>query len=410
MSYTNDKASYFLSENERKGMSMRTIRFNRPFYGDHWQQFALEKLEQHHHENAQFELELRHLMIEHLQLSSNQRMVLTQSATHALEIMALALGLGPGDEVILPSYTYAATANAFARCGAQLVFADVHPDTVNIHPEIVADLISPKTKAIVPIHYGGYAADMKGFEALIKGTGIHLLEDAAHGVGASYAGMPLGTLGTMGCLSFHHTKNLTSGGFGGCLYIREAAETHLNVVHEILYQGTDQWAFHQGKVDHYRWNRLGGEYAMQPYNRAMFSLALPHVATITQKRKALAERYDALIKTHLSVEVSSGRIHLPFKINDADENGHIFYLRLETAQEREKLQTYLMNRGVAAYTHYEPLHLSGAGKRYGTFKGAMTGTRKVSEGLLRLPMFFELTEDEQEYVVECLRDFYRSEG
>ena len=389
---------------------MRTIRFNQPFYCDDWQQLALGKLEQQHHEDTQFEHELRHLMLDHLHLLGNQQLVLTQSATHALEIMALALGLGPGDEVILPSYTYAATANAFARCGAQLVFADVRPDTVNIHPETVADLITPKTKAIVPIHYGGYAADMNGFKALIKGTGIHLLEDAAHGVGASYAGMPLGTIGTMGCLSFHHTKNLTSGGFGGCLYIHEEEETLHHVVQEVLYQGTDQWAFHQGKVDHYRWNRLGGEYAMQPYNRAMLSLALPHVATITQKRKALTERYRTLIKTHLSSELSSGRIQLPVKIDDADENGHIYYLRLETALERETLQTYLAKRGISAYTHYEPLHLSSAGKRYGTFKGDMVGTKKVSEGLLRLPMFFDLTEDEQEIVVACLKAYFRLES
>ena len=388
------------------------IPFNKPYIEVNTTSEVMQALSQDYLGSAALNQALRNRFLKELNLSDTQQLYFTQSATQALEIMALTLNLKPDDEVILPSYTYAATANAFAKVGAKLVFADVCPDTVNIHPKTVEDLMTARTKAILPIHYGGYAADMDAFQKVVDGTDIQLLEDAAHGIGSTYKHQALGTIGTMGCLSFHHTKNISSGGWGGCLYVNpelshSIAHCDSPIIEEIMEQGTDKRAFLKGQISNYKWNRLGGEYEMQPYNKIALNFAIANLNQITQKRKQLSERYLQLLMDGLALELSEGMIRLPSKIDGASENGHIFYIIVHSLKERQGLQTHLLNNGISAYTHYEPLHVSKAGLAYGTFQGQMKGTQLISDGLLRLPMFYELTEREQEYIVSQIVTYFK---
>lgn len=345
----------------------------------------------------------------HAKIEDTMRLYFTQSATQALEIMAMSLGLGEGDEVIMPSYTYAATANAFARLGVKIVFADMEVGTMNLSAATVEPLISDRTKAVVPIHYGGNAADLDALMTLSKTYGFLVLEDAAHGIGATYQNRPLGTIGHMGCLSFHHTKNITSGGSGGVLMVNTKAirtSKLLTMIDEIYQQGTNRHAFLKGEVNHYHWQRLGGEFEMSAYSKAFLTQALPHVGDVTEKRRVLWNRYATEIGESLIRHRLVDQIQLPKVIEKTAGNGHIFQMVFETTERRDAFSAWMSMQGIDVYTHYEPLHLSMAGKRYGVTRRVLDETRKVSNGLIRLPLYEALTLEAQDRILEAIDQFF----
>lgn len=323
-----------------------------------------------------------------------------QSATSALEVMALAMEIRPGDEIILPSFTYAATANAFARQGARLVFVDIEKDTLNIDPAAVERAVTPRTRGIIPIHYGGISADMGELRRIADSCGAMLLEDASHGIGAAYEGMALGTMGDFGCLSFHHSKNLTAGGSGGCLFVNR--EEYQGIIDEIMNQGTNRTAFLSGSVDAYRWQRIGGEYQMSNYAMAFLAEAMKELTSVTTMRQVLWNRYaDALRPME-----EKGCFRIAKLPPYARTNGHIFYLLLPSGTAREELKRFLNGRKIEAFSHYEPLHDTVIGRLVGEERGTMEVTNAVAEGILRLPMHCNLTEGSQDRVIDAVHDYF----
>lgn len=324
------------------------------------------------------------------------QLILVNSATSALEIMALSMDIKHGDEIIMPSFTYAATANAFARAGAKIVFVDIEDHTLNIDPDEVEKALTSKTRAIIPIHYGGVSADMERLADLASNCGAFLLEDAAHGIGAFYKDKPLGTLGNMGCISFHPTKNISCGS-GGVLIVNDSR--HKTTTEEILHQGTNRLAFNRGKVSQYTWQRLGGEFSIHPYAKPVLNQSMKDLDLITEKRIAdWHGYYDRLLDLE-----KRGVLKLPTVPDYAKINGHIFYVLVEN---RESLETFLLGKGIEAYSHYEPLHATGIGRTVGCAPGNMAKTNRNSRQVLRLPMFYDLKQEELEFVVDRLYDFF----
>lgn len=334
-----------------------------------------------------------------LNIPKSTSIFLLQSATQALEVMALSLELCAGDEIIMPSYTYVATANAFAKTGAQIVFADIEPNTLNICAETIAPLLNSKTKAVVPIHYGGMGADLQGIKALIGPSRITLLEDAAHGVDSVYHDRALGTIGDMGCISFHATKNIHAGGSGGVLLVND--NDYKSIATETIDQGTNRSAFFEGKVPSYQWERLGGAYEMSPYSLAFLNGALQEVKWVTAYRQALWMRYYEALKP---LELS-GFLTLR---HTGPANAHIFYMILNEKSWRVGLQSFLARHHIEAFTHYEPLHLSKAGFKYGKIVTQLKETEHVAEGLLRLPLYNNLSFNQQDRVIELVIEFFRT--
>lgn len=329
----------------------------------------------------------------------------TQSATQALEMMALSLNLTSEDEIILPSFTYAATANAFARTGAKLVFADIEKETMNISSQTVSPLISKYTKAIIPIHYGGCSADMQGLKHLITGRDIYLLEDAAHGIGSFYKGKALGTIGDMGCVSFHHTKNIHAAGSGGVLYINRDHKALINKCDQIYHQGTNRLDFFRGSSSQYTWHTLGGEYQMSNFNAAYLLESLKYIENVTEKRKKLFDRYKEALMFYK--DMWADQMNLCDIVEGANINGHIFPIVLNNIETRENLKRNLNEKGIEVVTHYEPLHQSVAGKRYGITRSNMEGTEYARNGLLRLPIYYSMTENEQNRVIDGILNFFK---
>ncbi len=326
----------------------------------------------------------------------------TASATNALEVMALALELKPGDEVIMPSFTYAATANAFARQGVKIVFADIEPRTLNIDPKSVEDHMTRHTKAIIPIHYGGVSADV---DALLKLTSqrVVLLEDAAHGIGARYKGRPLGTFGAFGCHSFHVTKNITSAGAGGSLLMNENLDKRR--IHEIIHQGNNVEAFYANEVNAYSWQRIGGAFEMPQYAMQHLYEALLNLDKVTEKRRAIWQSYHEFFNPYAQKE----RVTIASVPEEAHYNGHIYYVLLRSHGERDALKAYLLSKGIESASHYEPLHTSKAFQRLGYGSSALPRTVDISQRLLRLPIFYHMTEEQLAYVLNALEAFFKGE-
>ena len=322
-----------------------------------------------------------------------------QSATAALEVMALAMDFKPEDEVIIPSFTYPATANAFQRAGATIVFADIEPDTCNLDPKSVERAITGKTRAIVPIHYGGVAADMQSLPELDKASGTVLLEDAAHCIGASYKGKPLGTFGDMGAVSFHCSKNITAAGSGGCLFVGD--EGYREKVSEIIFQGTDRVAYREGRVSSYRWKRPGGEYQMPAFSMAYLEASLGRLSQVTDRRRELWLRYHS----QLSQLEAVGYLRLCRVPKDAEINGHVFYVLLNDRNERDNLKAYLHVHRIEALTHYEPLHDTSIGRSAGRCEGDMSVTNRVAGRLLRLPMHMGLKDEDIDRVCSAIDEY-----
>ena len=325
---------------------------------------------------------------------------LTPSATDALEMCALLLEIQEGDEVIMPSYTFVSTANAFVLRGATIKFIDIHPDDMNLDEDLIEGAITEKTKAIVVVHYGGVACNMDAISALAKRYGLYIIEDAAQGIEAFYNDRPLGAIGDLSVYSFHETKNLTSGGEGGALLINN--EKFLQRAEIIREKGTNRHAFFRGEVDKYSWVDIGGSYLMNDLSAAYLYAQLRNIEKITQKRQKLWHMYEKGLQNLQN----KGYIELPKIPYYAKHNAHLFYIKTPTIHTRTHLLAYLREYNIYATFHYVPLHSSTAGQKYGNFHGVDTHTTQESEKILRLPMHYALDEQQISHVINTIKRFY----
>jgi dTDP-4-amino-4,6-dideoxygalactose transaminase len=322
--------------------------------------------------------------------------LLTHSCTGALELSALLLEIEPGDEVVMPSFTFVSTATAFALRGAVPVFVDVREDTLNIDEAEVEDALTARTRAIVAVHYAGVPCELDTLTAIAGGHGIPLVEDAAHALGSTYRGKPAGSFGALAALSFHETKNLTAGEGGALLINEPALEERATTLRD---KGTDRRRFVLGDVDRYTWVDLGSSYGLSDLNAAFLWAQLEHADEVDADRLRTWQRYHDALEPLENV----GRLRRPVVPPGCEHNGHLYYVLLESGDERAPTIERLGDRGVNAVFHYSPLHLSAAGRRYGRAHGSLERTTSASERLLRLPLWFGMTEAEVGQVVDGLQ-------
>jgi dTDP-4-amino-4,6-dideoxygalactose transaminase len=334
--------------------------------------------------------------------TGSHKALLTHSCTAALEMSALLLNVQAGDEVILPSYTFVSTANAFVLRGAVPVFVDIRPDTLNLDERLIESAITPKTKAIVPVHYAGVACEMDAIMEIARRHSLKVVEDAAQGVMSNYKGRALGSIGDLGAFSFHETKNLISGE-GGALLVNDP---ELAVRAEIIREkGTDRSRFFRGEVDKYTWQEVGSSFLPGELIAAFLWAQLEEAEQITRKRLASWHQYHELLA---SLEIQ-GYLRRPIIPEACKQNAHMYYLLLNDKVDRQKLLDELRRHDINAVFHYVPLHLSPAGKHYGRTHGGLNHTEKLSERLIRLPLWFGITPTMQEMVVEIISKFLQSQ-
>ncbi len=332
--------------------------------------------------------------------TSAKKVLLTTSCTHALEMAAILCNIKPGDEVIMPSYTFVSTADAFVARGATAVFVDIRPDTMNIDENLIQNAITKKTKAIVPVHYAGVGCEMDKILDIAKAHGLFVVEDAAQGVNAFYKDKVLGTLGDFGCYSFHETKNYSMGE-GGALLIKD--EKNIEQAEIIREKGTNRSKFFRGQIDKYTWVDYGSSYLPSDMNAAYLWAQLECFDDINENRlKSWHGYYQALKPLQ-----DNGKIQLPFVPDECRHNAHMFYIKAKNLEERTRLIAFLKENGITASFHYIPLHSAPAGKKYGRFSEEDRFTTKESERLLRLPMYYGLTEEDREYVCDKITQFYK---
>ena len=333
--------------------------------------------------------------------TKSPKCLLTTSCTHALEMAALLAGIKPGDEVILPSYTFVSTADAFVLRGAVPVFVDIRPDTMNIDETLIEAAITDKTKAIAPVHYAGVACEMDKIMEIAEKYGLKVIEDAAQGVMSTYKGKALGTIGDYGCYSFHETKNYSMGE-GGAILIRDPENVEdAEIIRE---KGTDRSKFFRGQVDKYTWVNFGSSYLPSDMNAAYLYAQLEMADEINDARLACWNRYYE----NLSPLAEAGHIELPTVPEGCVHNAHMFYIKAADLSVRTELITYLKERDVYSVFHYIPLHSAPAGIKFGRFHGEDKYTTRESERLLRLPMFYGLTLAQVDYICEQVKSFYES--
>lgn len=326
--------------------------------------------------------------------------LITTSCSAALDMTAVLTEVGPGDEVILPSYTFVSTANAFVMRGAELVFVDIRPDTQNIDEKLIEEAITDRTKVIVPVHYAGVGCEMDTIMDIAKRHELKVVEDAAQGVMATYKGKALGSIGDYGCFSFHETKNYSMGE-GGALLIRD--EEAIDKAEIIREKGTDRSRFLKGQVDKYTWVDKGSSYLQSDINCAYLWSQLEVADRINDDRRASWAAYYEQLKP-LAEE---GYIQLPYVPEECEHNAHMFYIKVKDIEERGRLITYLKENDIYAVFHYVPLHSAPAGSRFGRFYGEDRYTTDTYERLLRLPMYYGLGEDNVTKVCEQINSFYK---
>lgn len=325
--------------------------------------------------------------------------LLTTSCTHALEMAALLSDIKEGDEVIMPSYTFVSTADAFVLRGARIVFVDIRPDTMNIDEKKIRAAITEKTKGIVVVHYAGVGCEMDEIMAIAKEHNLFVVEDAAQAIMAEYKGKALGTFGEFGCFSFHETKNYSMGE-GGALLIRD--EKYVEAAEIIREKGTDRSKYWRGQIDKYTWQDYGSSYLPSDMNAAYLWAQLELADEINEKRLSIWNRYDEALRP---LE-KKGILELPVVPDYCKHNAHMYYIKAKDLEERTALIEFLKENGIVAPFHYVPLHSSPAGKKFGRFCGEDEFTTKESERLLRLPMYYTLLDEQVEYVIGKVKEFY----
>jgi dTDP-4-amino-4,6-dideoxygalactose transaminase len=326
------------------------------------------------------------------------RALLTPSCTAALEMAAILSGVRPGDEVIMPSYTFPSTANAFVLRGATPVFVDIKPQTFNINGEIIEAAITPHTRAVVVVHYGGFACDMDPIMAVANRHGLRVIEDAAQALMARYKGRYLGTIGDFGCISFHETKNIHCGEGGALLINDRSAIERAEIIRE---KGTNRLQFIRGEVDKYGWVDIGSSYLPSELNAAFLLAQLEQAPLITESRRLRWQTYFQWLEPL----AEGGTIEIRSMPTQFEHNGHLFYLKLRDRTHRDAMIAHLKKMGIAATFHYTPLHSASAGTRYGRFHGADEWTTRESNRLVRLPLYHSLTSTEQDTILNAVYEF-----
>lgn len=331
---------------------------------------------------------------------SVQKALLTPSCTAALEMAALLLDIQPGDEVIMPSYTFVSTANAFALRGAKIIFVDIRPDTMNIDEQKIEEAITDNTKAIVPVHYAGVACEMDTIMDIASRHGLFVVEDAAQGVMSTYKGRALGSIGHLGCFSFHETKNYTSGGEGGALLVND--KRFVERAEVIREKGTNRSQFLRGQIDKYTWRDIGSSFLPSELQAAYLFAQLEAAELINEKRLALWQQY------HESFAILGDKITRPYIPRECEHNAHMYYLRLPTNAKRDEFIAMMKSHQIQTQFHYIPLHSSPAGLKYGRFFGVDQFTTSESEKLVRMPLWFNLEHSDAELIIdktiETIRD------
>ena len=328
------------------------------------------------------------------------KVMLTTSCTHALEMSAILADIKPGDEVIMPSFTFVSTADAFVGRGAKAVFVDIRPDTMNIDETLIEAAITEKTKAIVPVHYAGVSCEMDTIMDIARRHNLKVIEDAAQGVMSKYKGRFLGTIGDYGCYSFHETKNYSMGEGGAIVINHEDMIEKAEIIRE---KGTNRSKFFRGQIDKYTWVVYGSSYLPSDMNAAYLYAQLMKADEIFDNRMAIWNRYNEELK-ELADE---GLIELPVIPDECEHNAHMFYFKARNFEERTKLLSFMKENDVLAIFHYIPLHTAPAGLKYGVFSGEDKYTTVESERLARLPMYYGLTESDQTKVIETVKKFYK---
>ncbi|MBU1404831.1 MAG: dTDP-4-amino-4,6-dideoxygalactose transaminase [Proteobacteria bacterium] len=328
-----------------------------------------------------------------------RKTLLTPSCTHALEMAAILIGIQPGDEVIMPSYTFVSTANAFALRGARIVFVDIRPDTMNIDETRIEAAITPQTKAIVPVHYAGVGCEMDTIMTLAEKYGLFVIEDSAQGMMSRYKGRPLGTIGHLGSYSFHETKNYTSGGEGGLLIINDSRFTERAEI--IREKGTNRSQFFRGMVDKYSWVDIGSSYLPCELQAAYLWGQLEVAEDINANRLTSWRAY----RDTLAPLAAAGVIELPVVPETCQHNAHMFYLLVKDLEERTALLDLFKQYVIWAVFHYVPLHSAPAGLKYGRFSGRDIHTTSQSERLIRLPLYYGITTEEVDTVCEKITEW-----
>lgn len=328
------------------------------------------------------------------------KVLLTTSCTHATEMAALLCDIQPGDEVIMPSYTFVSTADAFVLRGATVVFVDIRPDTMNIDEGLIEDAITERTKAIVPVHYAGVACEMDTIMDIAQRHDLKVVEDAAQGVMSTYKGKSLGTIGDYGCYSFHETKNYSMGE-GGALLIHDASKIEdAEIIRE---KGTNRSKFFRGQIDKYTWMNVGSSYLPSELNAAYLWAQLEQAEQINDRRLAIWNHYNEELECLEKQEY----IRRPVIPDGCTHNAHMFYIKAKDLDTRTRLITFLKQQGIQAVFHYIPLHTAPAGQKFGRFHGRDIYTTKESEALVRLPLFYSLEDAQVEYIIDKVKEFYR---
>lgn len=374
------------------------IEFNRKPYTGNEDQYIQEVMQKHSIcGDGEFTKKCHEWFQNHL---GCERSLLTPSCTHALELAALLIDVKPGDEVIMPSYTFVSTANAFVLRGAKIVFVDIRPDTMNIDETLIEQAITDKTVAIVPVHYAGVACEMDTIMAIAQKHQLFVIEDAAQGVMSSYKGRPLGTIGDIGAFSFHDTKNYTSGGEGGLLVVNNPKFVERS---EILREkGTDRSKFKRGMVDKYTWIDLGSSLLPSELQAAYLWGQMEVAEKINENRLASWNRYYK----RLSELSQQGKIALPSMPEGCQHNAHMFYIKVADIEERTDLINFLKQKEIISVFHYVPLHSAPAGERFSRFSGEDNFTTQESEKIIRLPLWYGMEEHKVDAVSGAIESYF----
>lgn len=375
------------------------IPFNVPAFVGREQNYIQEAIEINHKlcGDGQF-TEKCNLWIE--ERFNTPKALLTTSGSTAIDMAAILIDIHPGDEVIMPSYTFVSTANSFVLRGAKIVFVDIRPDTMNIDENLIEEAITERTKAIIPVHYGGVSCEMDKIIAIANKYNLYVIEDAAQGVMATYKGKALGTIGDIGCFSFHETKNYSMGEGGAILINNEKFIKRAEIIRE---KGTNRSQFFRGEIDKYTWVDLGSSFLPSELNAAYLYAQLEEADKINNNRLEIWNTYYRELK---KLE-EKGLIELPYIPDHCEHNAHMFYIKCKDLKGRTELISYLKENNIMAVFHYIPLHTSEAGLKYGRFHGEDKYATKESERLVRLPLYYGLEKEKVNYISDKIYKFYK---